>query len=644
MPTKKPSRVMQDIRRSLELQKPRREDAAKFLRAYAGDYSIKGRKSLDDIKDEVFLNTVYAYVETGVPKIFFGEPRVSVESKNRSSDSSAPNMQATINYWFRELGAKKHFKRCAYDRYFGHAAMVTEWEYDEIMEEVPVILYADPATGRPVLGPPRKELRVTKDQPIIRRPNPWNIILDPDSEAPEFDRVRWERFLVTKEQFQAMDGISAKVKEQIQPRQMPSDLTRLPFESEKHIGTNQEWIVLYKGHDVENDECYLLADSEAITDYLYIKPWQTDFEVGNDRFPITILEGKPSPESNYSFSEFRAYWTQIMERNRVRTTLQSHARRIHPNWLYQKGAMDESEAQRIADGKIGELIGVKNPGAIVPKPYPEIPLDLYKYDQITADDLGETSNNWENRSESIADTATEASLMASRGSLKTSADREAMEDFISTVGAKIGGLCQQYMDKAIAVKIKNPRNPQELAWMDLDKSQIQGEFNYVVKAGSMQHQNQDTRKQQTLKFAELMSANPNVNQRILAERLCEVFDIEADEILRSPEEMQQEQAGQLPEKPPLQIDKIKPELLAPEIQNMVVMAALQQNGVDAKDLPGMAAGAPPAGGLPPNMMQPPPPDVSVSAELNQAPPVNDSAMMPPPSPIAPISEGQGGMV
>lgn len=634
MPTPKPSKELARIQRSLEQMKPRREDAAKFFRAYCGDYSIKGRRSLDDIKDEVYLNFVFSYVENNIPKIFSGDPRIAVDSKNRDSDLSAPNMMETINYWFRELGAKDTFERCLFDWFFGYAAIGTDWEYEETTQEVDV---PDPVSG---LLTKQTHIKVLKDQPRIRWISPWNVIRDPDSEISAYDRIRGERMLLTMRQLEEMDGINPVVLEKVKPAQIPMDLTKLPFKNEPKIGTENEWVVVYKIWDIENEECRLLYEGQDVKDYLYVKPWPYDFEVGNDRFPITLLEGKPSTENNYTMAEFRAFWTQVMERNRVRTTLQSHARRIHPGWLNKKGSGNtEKELENFANSKIGEVATVTNPEGIIAKPHPEIPLDLYKYDSMARDDLQNTAASLDSQNETIANTATEASLQAASGNVRSIRKRQQFESFVATVGAKVGGLCQQFMDKAIAVKIKNPTNPRELSWLELSKEQIQGEFNYLVKPGVMQHRDEGLHRQQVLKFAELMSNNPYVRQDVLAREIAKANEIDPDELLKTQAEVDQENAQKQPEKPPLRFKDIDPAALPPQDQHVIVDAALKQNGVMPPAGPMGASSPPPmdgmgqAGGAAPGLP---------GLEPNQAPPPMEGAMMPPANPVLPISEGQGG--
>ena len=190
--------------------------------------------------------------------------------------------------------------------------------------------------------------------------------------------------------------------------------------------------------------------------------------------------------------------------------------------------------------------------------------------------------------------------------------------------------------------------------MRVNGEKIRGEFSLSVKPGSQEAENEDLRKQQDLKFAEMMAQNPHVDQRKLAERLSKRFDIEPEEILLPPEQAQANMAaaaesGKKPEKPPLNFSPIKVELLPPQIQAMVISAAMKMNGAaDIAGPQGEGADLPPGIGNPasPSMAGSAPLENSVmpGAEINQAPSLREGQNMPPPTPVGPMSEMQGGFV
>lgn len=635
-----------DIQRSQKYQKDRRDEAARFQRAYTGDYSKNPRRGLDENKDEMFVNFVYSYIETIAPTIFSGEPRAIAEARNQESEGQAKNIQAVVNYWNSELGLREYFMLCRWDSFFSNAYFLTEWDYEDREVEVPAIAHVDPYTGLPVMGEPTIETQVLRDQPLAKRLDPNDVVVDPDSKCRKEDRWRGYRMILTWAEYKAMyPPKKRKGGEEYEegPEAMPQEATRL--ESDTEQGVDKEWVTLWKIYDVANERIVVFKD-KCEDEFLEELDWPFDFEVEGDRFPITVLEAKYDPANPYSFSEFKAFWPQIQERNKIRTTIQSTTRRQHPGYLNKTSTNDEDQLNKFVNRKIGEVVNMNNPEAVILAPMHQLPGEVYNFDKMSGDDLVNTSGFYEYNNDSIADTATEASLLNARGNIRKAERKQGFELFVARVDAKIAQLCQQFMDASVAVKIQKPENPKDLMWITASKEQIQGEFSWTMKPGVMQHKDEGLRRQQVLKFAEVMAGNPHVDQRALAEDLTEAFEYDVTRILRPLEEVKAEQAamanaGKPPpkeEKPPIQFGDIKFELLAPEIQAMILEAAFKQNGVVPGEQ-GMDGGPPPSGPVAPSMA---PPQPSMTQGLNQAPIPLPGGMEPPANPISPMSEIQGG--
>jgi hypothetical protein len=588
------------------------------------------------------VNFVYSFVETIAPTIFSGDIRGVADAKNPDSEGTAKHIEAVTNYWALELGLRDDFKLCRWDRFFSNTYFLSEWDYEDREVEKENILFVNPLTGEPVIGDPLKETEVIRDQPLAKRLDPRDVILDPDSKSRKEDRWRGYRMVIPYAEFEKMD-VSKKSKKDIKPEAMPQEATRLGGDTEQ--GVNQEWVTLWKIYDLANEKILLLRDrGDCGQDVVDEKDWPFDFEVEGDRFPITVLEAKMDAESPYGFSEFKAFWAQIQERNKIRTTIQSTTRRQRPKYLNKGSVNDEDQINKFTNAKIGEVVNMNNPEALMLAPIHQLPAEVYNFDAMSGDDLINTSGFYEYNQDSIADTATEASLLATRSNIRKAETKQDFERFISRVLAKIAALCQQFMDASVAVKIKNPKNPKDLLWLQASKEDIQGEFNWTFKPGVMAHKDEGLRRQQTLKFAEIMAGNPNVDQRWLAEKLTEAFEFDDSGALRPLEDIEKEkmmaQEAQAAEakakaKPPLQFSQIDWTSLPVEIQAQVLDAAMAQNGVN-----GMGGGS---GSAPPAPMAPPAQNnVPGGMEMNQAPPPMAGADMPPPNPISPMSEIQGG--
>lgn len=668
-----PQKWRTQILRSLELQKVRREEVARFKRAYTGDYTLEGRKKLDENKDEMSVNFIYTYVETVRPTIVPGTPKAFVEALDEESEAGELYYQAVINHYIRTMGLKEDLKRNVDDWFYSWCAFLTEWEYQEelLFEEdgkTPK-LEMDEETGEPVLdeetGEPMQSFRVLRDRPIAKRLDPWDVIFDPDSKTRKEDRWRAYRMIMTKQEFNRLPGVTKEMKKRIRGKQLPRDLVRQPSGQDANPNaapTERNWVILWRIYDLENNMIYLLPDGNEIDFFVEEKEWPYEFSVGDDRFPITILEGKQDAENPYSFSGFKAFWNQIQERNKLRTMLQSNVRRNAPGWISKKGVMDEEQKQKFTNSKIGEVCETNgDPKNIVTKPLPELNQGFFAFDKIVGDDLNIVSSlNEFAAGGQLADTATEASILDQKASVRKGEAKAEFQDYCAIIFGKIGQLAQQFLTIPQAVKIRDPKSPKEFSWKNVTGEEIQGEFYLWVEPGNDDRKTENLYRQQTLKGAELMANNPWVSQKKLAKKLARVFDWEPEDILKTEEEFNAEQAAAAQaaaaeqaaknkgsEKPPLDFASIKLETLPPEIQALVVKAAMDQNNVLSGGVgggvpqgqPGVAPGSPAS----PSLAGPPPSEMVPSNDaVNQTIPVNESANMPPPTPVQPASEFQGG--
>jgi hypothetical protein len=655
----RPARWFSRIRSSLELQKHRRDEAARFMRGYAGDYGVKPKKGIDDgSKDEMSVNFVYSYVETVGPTVMPGTPRCFVEAAVPEAEDGAPYAQAVVNHWVRTLGLKREFKKCLNDWFYGHCGFLTEWEYEEELlwvpnrrKKEPLI---DPSTGQ-------QQFEVIWDRPVARRLDPWDIILDRDAKSREEDRYRIVRVIMTKSEFNLLPGVGSDMKKRIKGRALPPELQRQPVGTSRDQSPDRNFVILYRIYDLENETVKLLPEGDNVRDFVELIDWPWQMDVGGDRWPVTILEAKPDADNPYSFSAFKAFWMQIQERNKLRTMLQSTARRSAPGWLMKKGAMDEEQKNAFVEAKIGEITEANKPEGIVPRPLPNMSKEFFQHDASVDKDLLDVSGLYE-YTELNAETATEASIQNNRSSIRKGSQKEQFSDFTAVIYGKLLQLSQQYMTIPAMVKIKHPDNPGQIQWMKANRGHIQGEMSLTCKPGISDYEDEGLRRQQDLKYAELMANNQHVDQRKLAERISRRFDIEPDEILKPAAQVQQEQQQQQaaeaaknakpPPRPDLTFAPIPPELVAqvsPQELSMFLATALHQNGVPAPAGVGNPTGVPPLGtGIAPGAASPsmagpagPQNQVMPPPGINQAP-APPGGGMPPPTPVQPASEMQGG--
>ena len=492
------------------------------------------------------------------------------------------------------------------------------------------------------------------------------MVYDTDSKCRKKDRWRARRIIFTYDKFKALPGLSPTIKKKVRPKAIPRELQRGGSDSDTY-SSEKNYVICWRIYDLENYCTKLIVDGPGIDEFVEDKPWPWEMNAFGDRFPITILEAKRDASSPYSFSGFKAYWSLLQERNVLRTMRKSTVRRNAPGWMAKKGAMDEEQKEKFIGSAIGEYCEVNDPSGIVIKPQFELLNGFEIHDNQVGEDTVEVSGLIEYRADASGGTATEASIQNQKSSIRKGEAKADFNDFTAVVYTKMFQLCQQFLEEEKAIKIRTPKGPQDYAWLKLNKLGIQGNFHVTVKPGADETEDEGLRRQQDLKYAEQMAMNPHVDQRKLAERISKRHGIEPDEILRPMEQVQAEQAAMAAaeaaknapppkdEKPPITFSAIKVELLAPEVQAMIIAAALKQNEVPqalgmqgmppmgapqmgATNLPGSADGSPPS-------LAGPAPSQSVMGGMgiNQAPPPMDGAEPPPATPIQPFSESQGGI-
>ncbi len=565
------------IERSKKAQEPVRKEAYQFLRAYQGDYSKSGKRSSRSYKDEMDVNAVYAMVELITPSIYSGNPRIVSEPKRPEFEMNAELHQGNINYWLGELGASEEFRRAIFDSFFSYACVETGWQYETMQTE-------------------DGQLQVIKDQPFLRWRNPFDVLLDPDVPRLKDARFQIIRDVVTYQYFLGMPNIPMELKKRIKPTHRPDDLKSESEESHNDQQGDSEWVELYWLWCRESDRRYLYTP-QLKDQYLIDGPWPYYVEYKDDPFPVTILEAKIDCNSIYTFSEIRPLWGHIIERNRLRTAFNIHMKRSIPKYIYDKGTGSRSQISKFFNSRSDEATELNKPDGLKVAPVAPMPPELYQWDRLLEEDFLNISSLSEYRNEALADTATEASIIEGRSTIRKNFKRRQIEDFIVRCSAKLGMLCQQFMDVKQAIAIEGPNGRQ---WHNLSKEDIQGEYAYDIEPGIMEPKNEALHRQQVLKYAEIMASNPNVNQRILATEITKAFGLPAEKMLLSEEEVQKNQEGQ--KEPPTKIKDIDiKEIPSPELQSKIAVKVIEDMGIDLEGQEQNTAmpqgGAPDMGGM-----------------------------------------------
>jgi len=568
---------LNQIKRSEKLRKPFLEDADRFFRMYQGDYSKKGRGKRDG---QMSVNIIYSHVEIITPAIFSGFPALKVRPKpkvgegTKEAESRAKSMELAIGYWFKELGVDEMLRDVFLDTFFGPGFVELGWE-TEVCEHKQDV---EGEEGETIEGP---TLTAIKDRPFIVRREFRNISLDPDARGPRDGEWVAVEEVIRYNDFQASSAYTKKAKKAVKPQLYPKS------EDEKEAGdrpedtSRKEWVRIWTIWDKVTRRKYVVT--EGYPGYLNTdddegQEWPYDMEYKDDPFPICIHHAKRDRNTPYSWSEFRAYEPRIMEVNRNRQALAIHVKASLPKYIATEALGTKQQINKLANAKSDEITIVENLEAIKQVPVAEMPPDAYNLAKMAKEDLMEVSGLSEYQGGSLADTATEASIIEGRSKMRKTMRSKLWGQFVVEIGAKLAQLLQQNMDASILVEIAGPNG---IEWLEVTKEQIQGEFFFDIEEGSMEYKNEAVRMQQFLKFGELFGQDPNVDRRNLIGKGSEMFDFAKEDMLVPLDKM----PPPPPPEPTLKFKDIDPLAIDdPALINQFLLTAMRQNGVDVNDI------------------------------------------------------------
>lgn len=598
--------LRQKITRSKEIRKKFLDDKDFFLNLYVNEAnSDRDRKR----KDTMQVNYVYSHIRLVSPTIFAGKPRINVKSAqtdNPMADFNAENLEGVIHYWAKELGASDEFNSALFDSYFGLAAVEVGWDYRTVVSEELLPLtdeageYILGQDGMPVMKMQQVE-KVKKDKPFVRWRDSRDIILDVDVPRRKDGRFIVIRDVVSHDDFMKMEEIPMKIREKVKPTVRPEDKAGDDYKDsrDRAVSSDLEWVELEWFWCRESEKRYLLTPALP-NEILLTTDWPYTVNYENDPFPITIMDSVTDQRYPYSFSEFRPAMEHIRELNRLRTNTAYHVKASQPKFIYNKQSMTRSQASKLANARPDEMVEVNNLDGIRQAPNAVFPSETFQWNGQIESDLIKLTGLVEYEGAPSGGTATEASIIEGRSQVRKRARSGQFERFVVSTLVKLGQLCQQYQSEATIVEILGPKGK---SWRRVSKEDIQGDFAFDYEPGIMEFKNEALRKQQLLRFAEIMGPNAHVDQRALATELTKAFDLSPEKLLRPEQEMQQP----APE-PTIKFKPIDMMLIPdPQVQAAIVHAALQQNSVSTgapQGGPEQEVGGPPAGVLGTNMPSP----------------------------------------
>jgi len=378
---------------------------------------------------------------------------------------------------------------------------------------------------------PTTEMAVLKDDIFVERVSVFDVFVD--VEARTMKEARWvaRRRVVDLEEVKSnpqyrntkglQGSMTAPAVEGLTER-----LETVPGIEGQYMGTDwTQRVELWEYYNLKDRTlCVFTLDHDRM---LYEDAVALPFEGA----PFVKLTDYVVPDSIWGYGEVKLIIDLQVELNRTRTQIINHNRRFNRKLLVDETAIDERGRAAIESPQDGVIIPVINSkplkDVVLPVPDSPLPADRYQLAQMIESDITSITgiSDYERGAyNNIRRTATEASIIQDASSLRQQDKLRRIEDAATEIGRRMKALAQAFYDRERWILVTGNGWSVPIRFSATD---IQGEFDISVDAGSTQPQNAEVRKQEAERLFMLLGQNPIVNQLELVKHLLKAHGINA---------------------------------------------------------------------------------------------------------------------
>jgi hypothetical protein len=616
--------------------------------------------------DRLVVNLIFATINVMAPAVGINNPRFVVNAIKPEASAKAIVTEEVLNYLWRKNDYQLDFRLAVLDWLItGNGWLKVGYKATKKPERkaVPDDSGSGPnadtgATSdgadegiddrKDVDGNVESELNMEDDsRPFVERISPFDVYVDPDARHPK--EMRW----IAQRTWRAVPDV------QVDSRYSPTQRARVtgthgsPWDTQYGDARGGEYNTdepnsgsvayaeIIEFYDLKRNTVGTFAcdsntgtgeDASGDAGWL-IKPEEIPYATGH---PFVMLRNYEVPDHFYTIGDVQQIESLQLELNETRTQMLNYRKKFRRAWTYKKDSFDRDGIRALEseeDNVMIPVLGDEDPsGVLAPVPAVITPPEFFDQSVMISNDLNEVSGVSDyargNPQQVVKRTATEAAMIADSANARAQDRLMKIEKILAEAGKRVIQLMQQYMTgeqvaRIVTLPVKG--------WINYDKEYIQGEFDYEVRGGSTEPQNETFRRQSALQLAD-------VSAQFLDMGVADPVTLYM-KLLR--DGFGEQDPQRFINQPPPQEDAALPPEGAPPGAPMPPV----EGGMP----PGLA---PSPGGMPMGPMEGPPPGMAAPGPggLEMAPDMMDPSLGPPPMDLTPemlaamlaMERGQGG--
>lgn len=504
------------------------ENWSKLVKLYGNQYEYEELSGFDDV---IAPNMAFSTANILVPAIAVNYPKITVTARREEFAEQAATVEAVVNYEWRHHAVHDEFRLASKDFIVvGHGWLKTTWSYRQeeqlytpeewnnelmrAMQEVEDAKTQAVASGvedtdfpeeedirRSV---PKRRMVVVEDAPVVARVSPFDIFVDPD--ATSLSNARWiaERRYVPLEVARKDERWDRKQRALIKATAMSEAKKDVDvLSSDEKRSEEADFAIVWEYYDLLAGTVCTIA--EGCDDYLRA-PEKIPFAFGH---PYLMMRNYDVPDKFYPLGDIEVIMPLQLELALTRTQMAADRKRYRRMYMVRESALGEKGMDDLQSPSDNVIISVEGnepfSDVIAPVQTTPLPPEFYNQSGMIQGDIDLVSGVTEYQRGSVSETrrtATEAAMIQDSSNARSADKLATIELTIARVAENLIALIQQFLTTEQVAMVVGDEAAQQ--WVPYTRDTVQGEYNFMVEAGSTQPTNETFRRQSAMQMMDAM--------------------------------------------------------------------------------------------------------------------------------------------
>lgn len=481
-------------------------------------------------EDRVLVAISFATINVMEPSVSINYPKITLTATSEETVDQATIAEAVVNYWWRHHKIQPEIRRAVKDSLvYGHGWIKVGYRYQEKEAPIPTEnlsvghamlaneldqfaqenphLAADLPTDEDIASFMQKtETVVLEDRPFVERVSPFDMYVDPEAtyyhDSDNTDAA-WvaQRVIRPVEEARKDTRYRQSVRKSLQA---DGEVTWKLEKSKWNVDEEGGRVALWEFYDLRRKTVAVFAESG---DDFLVDPEPMPYTFG---CPFVYVPDYEVPDQFYAIGELEALEPLQQELNETRSSMIRARKNDIRKYMARRNALGPQGVDALRSDKDNTVILVDDEtpftDVIGIVPTNNTDAQLYQHSETVLNDFDRVSGVTEymrGETSDIRRTATEASLIQDAANSRAADKLARVENAVASVARCLVQLAQSYMTGEQTARITGSDGTHK--WFKFKRTDIEGEFDFTVEAGSMQPLNETFRRQQAIQLGQTMS-------------------------------------------------------------------------------------------------------------------------------------------